>query len=49
VEVVTGISDGAYTEIVSGQIKEGDEVIIEAISNKANTQTPGQPQGPRFF
>jgi len=49
VEVVTGISDGAYTEIVSGQIKEGDEVIIEAISNKANTQTPRQPQGPRFF
>jgi HlyD family secretion protein len=46
IPVSTGISDGSYTEIVSGEIREGQEVIIESLV-KANTTTPSGP--PRMF
>lgn len=43
--ISTGISDGNYTELVSDEVKEGQEVIIEA-----PTTTKGQPvHGPRMF
>jgi len=45
VPVSTGISDGAYTEIVSGEIKEGQELIVESLE-KAKAQAPS---GPRMF
>ena len=31
-----GISDGSYTEIISGDLKEGQELIVESLA-KANT------------
>jgi len=31
VSITTGISDGSYTELVSGDIREGQEVIVEYI------------------
>jgi HlyD family secretion protein len=31
VEVVTGVSDGTLTEIVSGAVREGTEVIVDAV------------------
>ena len=34
VEVRTGISDGRYTQIVEGNIKEGDPVIIGTATSK---------------
>ncbi|MDH4231337.1 MAG: efflux RND transporter periplasmic adaptor subunit [Nitrospirota bacterium] len=42
VAVTTGISDGIYTELLSGEIREGQELIVESAS-KTNTQsrTPG--------
>jgi len=46
IPVSTGISDGSYTELVSGEIREGQEVIIESLV-KANTTTPSGP--PRMF
>jgi HlyD family secretion protein len=46
IPVSTGISDGNYTELVSGEIREGQEVIIESLL-KANTTTPSGP--PRMF
>lgn len=46
VKVVTGISDGNYTELVSGEITEGQEVIVESLT-KPKTQSA--PSGPRFF
>ena len=52
VEVTTGISDGTYTEVLSGALKEGQEVILESIgsNNKSsNTQPPGPPMGMRGF
>ena len=46
IPVSTGISDGNYTELVSGEIREGQEVIIESLV-KANTTAPSGP--PRMF
>jgi HlyD family secretion protein len=46
VSIMPGISDGNYTEIVSGDLKEGDKVIVESLK-KGKTQTA--PAGPRMF
>jgi len=45
VSITPGVSDGTYTEIVSGDLKEGQQVIVEAL-NKTKTQAPS---GPRMF
>ena len=34
VEVRTGISDGRYTQIVDGAVKEGDQVVIGTATSK---------------
>ncbi len=43
VPIKTGISDGTYTEVVSGDLKEGDEVIVGLREEKRGTTAP------RFF
>jgi len=48
VPVTTGISDGNYTEVVKGDLKEGEEVIIEALT-KSGSQPRQVPPGPRMF
>lgn len=45
--VALGISDGNYTEILSGNVKEGDEVIVEATAAGKKSNTP--PVGPGFI
>ena len=45
IKLTTGMSDGNYTQLISGNIKEGDEVIVESLT-KSKTQPQ---QGPRFF
>jgi len=47
VDVTTGIGDDKYTEILSGEIKEGQEVIVEAIGAATTKQKTSSP--PRFF
>ena len=44
-EIATGISDGSYTEVVSGALKEGQEIILEALSgnNKSGSSAAPQP------
>jgi len=32
ISVTTGVSDGSYTELISGEIKEGQEVIVESLT-----------------
>ncbi len=44
--VSLGISDGNYTELVSGGIKEGQEVIVESLIKPKENQ---RPAGPRMF
>ncbi|MFO0754567.1 MAG: efflux RND transporter periplasmic adaptor subunit [Thermodesulfovibrionales bacterium] len=46
VKVATGISDGLYTELVSGELREGQEVIVESL---AREKKPSMPSGPRMF
>lgn len=42
--LVTGISDGTFTELVSGEIKEGDKIVTNFVipGAKATTTTPQQ-------
>jgi HlyD family secretion protein len=45
VAIEPGISDGNYTEIISGELKEGQAIIVESTKkNKTQTQS-----GPRMF
>jgi HlyD family secretion protein len=45
IRVNVGISDGSYTELVSGGLKEGQDVIVESLT-KPKQQSPA---GPRMF
>ncbi len=45
IPVVAGIGDGTYTELVKGDIREGQEVIVESLAKpKGSTRS-----GPRMF
>jgi HlyD family secretion protein len=44
VEVTAGISDGSFTEIVSGSIQEGQEIIVEALSGNAKAAATQMPR-----
>ena len=46
IKIATGISDGNFTEILSGDLKEGQELIVESLT-KAKTQPAGG--APRMF
>ena len=47
VQVMTGLSDGKFTEITNSTLKAGDEVVLGATSNKANgTQGNTNPLAP---
>ncbi|MCC6346877.1 MAG: efflux RND transporter periplasmic adaptor subunit [Nitrospirales bacterium] len=46
VQVATGISDGAYTELVSGKLHEGQDVIMESLSREKKRSSSS---GPRMF
>lgn len=43
--VSTGISDGNYTEVVSDNLREGQEIIIESLSQQKKPNS----SGPRMF
>jgi HlyD family secretion protein len=45
--VQTGINDGKYTEILKGAVKEGDPVVVEALSSEARkaASPPNQKSG----
>ena len=45
--VTAGTSDGNFTEIVSGEIREGQEVVLEALGAKDNKSKAAGP--PRMF
>lgn len=46
IPVSPGISDGSYTELVSGDLREGQEIIVESLV-KTKATTPSGP--PRMF
>ncbi|MBC8645522.1 MAG: hypothetical protein H7X85_00040 [Thermoanaerobaculia bacterium] len=47
VAVRTGISDGRYTQIVSGELKEGDSVITGLATARAESTGAGPGAGGR--
>ncbi len=44
VQVTTGASDGSYTEFLSGNLREGQQLITESLNKAQNASHP-----PRFF
>jgi hypothetical protein len=44
VPIKTGITDGTYTEVVQGELHEGDNIITEA----PDEPTAGQPPALRL-
>ena len=51
VDITTGISDGSYTEVVSGSLKEGQEIIVEAMTgdNKGGSSPQATQPSMRGF
>ena len=51
VQIRTGISDGRYTQVVSGDLKAGDPVVTGIATSKVDTSTQGSsnagPMAPR--
>lgn len=48
VEIRTGISDGRFTQVLSGDLKPGDEVVVGIATSKVEGPPPmGGPGGPR--
>ncbi|HEX2061107.1 MAG TPA: efflux RND transporter periplasmic adaptor subunit [Thermoanaerobaculia bacterium] len=45
VEIRTGITDGRYTQVISGALKEGDEVVIGLATSKVEGPPPMGGQG----
>jgi HlyD family secretion protein len=44
-----GLTDGSYTEVMSGEVQEGAEVIVGVASDAAKTRPQAQQKsGPRF-
>ena len=50
VPLTIGISDNRFTEVVSGNLNESNQIIVEVKSNdnKMNARPQGPPGGPRF-
>jgi hypothetical protein len=48
--VLTGLTDGAFTEVRGGGLQPGDQVIVgmEASARTANLQPPPGMGGPQF-
>ncbi|MFH2012342.1 MAG: efflux RND transporter periplasmic adaptor subunit [Pseudomonadota bacterium] len=49
ITVKTGISDGNHTELLSGKIREGQEVIVESLKNAKSDTNNVRRQRLRFF
>jgi HlyD family secretion protein len=48
VRVTLGLSDGSFTEVVTGNLSPGDEVITDKIRNDGSSQGGGRPPFMRF-
>jgi hypothetical protein len=46
--LTTGVSDGQFTQLVSGDLKEGDKVVTNFVIPGAKPAAPGQQQGNPF-
>lgn len=44
IAVITGISDGAYTELLSGELREGQEIIVDSLMKSKNNSNSSSPR-----
>ncbi len=49
VPIGIGISDGAFTEVTTGDLKDGQEVIVESLSKTAKPTNGDTQRPPRFI
>jgi hypothetical protein len=50
VQFKPGIADDEFTEVVSGPLREGDEVVIDVVGGPQRpSATSSRGRGPRFF
>ncbi|MBN1474548.1 MAG: efflux RND transporter periplasmic adaptor subunit [Syntrophaceae bacterium] len=49
VSIETGISDGRFTEVLSGEISTGDEIIVEVIDPTKKTSSSSPPKSRGFL
>ncbi len=49
VHVTIGISDGSFTEVASGDVKEGQGVIVESVAGRTKNNGSTTPPAPRFM
>jgi HlyD family secretion protein len=47
--ITIGISDGMFTEVTGGDLKEGQDVIVESLSATKKSTTSTQQGAPRFI
>lgn len=48
VAIRTGISDGKYTEVTGGDLREGDQVIVGTFTRESPAAGARRPRGPAF-
>ncbi len=48
VPVKTGATDDSFVEVIAGNLRQGDEVIVEQVSAKKKADSTRSPMGPRF-
>jgi HlyD family secretion protein len=48
VSVTLGLSEGSFTEVISGDLSPGDEVVLEKIRKNGTSQSTGRPPSMRF-
>jgi HlyD family secretion protein len=48
VSVTLGLSEGSFTEVISGDVSPGDEVVLEKIRKNGTSQSTGRPPSMRF-
>jgi HlyD family secretion protein len=48
VNVTLGLSDGIFTEVITGNLSTGDEVVLEKIRKNDTSQSTGRPPSMRF-
>lgn len=48
VPLKTGATDDSFVEVVSGNLRQGAEVIVEQVSARKKTDSSRPPMGPRF-
>lgn len=49
IEVRLGLSDGTTTEVISPDVKEGMEIVVNALQPQGDAPKPRGPGGPRMF